>query len=595
MSLSTVRQIDEFSCMTISKWLGAGVLAMAGFTLAGFANSPQKEARAASTKGQLPWFTNIARRSNFSYITNNGFTGRKYFPQPMCGGIAAIDFDNDGLMDLFFTNGSKLPELKKTDASYYNCLLKNRGDGTFEDVTAKAGLSGETLGYSFGVAAGDYDNDGNEDLFICSAGINTLYHNNGDGTFSNVTAGSGLDQKPENLLSVGAAWFDYDNDGLLDLVVSNYTIWSPATDKRCRAGTDQDTYCSPTIYTSVPTRLYHNLGGGHFKDVTESAGLGGALGKGMGISIADYNGDGLMDIFVANDTERNHLFINQGNGTFKEQGVLFGVAYNELGAIVSGMGSDAKDYDNDGWVDIAYNDLMTQTFGIFRNEGGASFEYASHDTHIENLSRSFSGWSMGFVDFDNDGWKDFYSANGDVDSIHENAKQHDTMFKNVNGKTFMDVSEQMGPDFLPPGYHRGSAFVDLNNDGSMDLVVTALGEKPRILINNALSQNHWLLVQLRGHASNRDGIGARIKVTTESGRCLYNHVTTSVGFMSSSDRRAHFGLGKETVIAKMEIFWPSGIVQQLEHVKADQILKVEEPEKSAARTISNLQSLGHQR
>jgi hypothetical protein len=202
---------------------------------------------------------------------------------------------------------------------------------------------------------------------------------------------------------------------------------------------------------------------------------------------------------------------------------------------------------------------------------------------------------MGFVDFDNDGWKDFYSANGDVDSIHENAKQHDTMFKNVNGKTFMDVSEQMGPDFLPLGYHRGSAFVDLNNDGSMDLVVTALGEKPRILINNALSQNHWLLVQLRGHASNRDGIGARIKVTTESGRCLYNHVTTSVGFMSSSDRRAHFGLGKETVIAKMEIFWPSGIVQQLEHVKADQILKVEEPEKSAARTISNLQSLGHQR
>jgi hypothetical protein len=571
--------------MNFSKCLWAAVLAMAGFTLAAFANSSQKEAHPAGVNEQLPWFTDIARNSNFRYVTNNGLNGRKYFPQPMCGGIAAIDFDNDGLMDLFFTNGAKLPELKKTDASYYNCLLRNRGDGTFEDVTEKAGLAGETLGYSFGVAAGDYDNDGNEDLFICSAGRNTLYHNNGDGTFSDVTAGSGLDHKPENLLSVAAAWVDYDNDGLLDLVVSNYTIWSPATDKRCSVDNDKESYCSPTIYTSVPTRLYHNLGGGHFKDVTESSGLGSALGKGMGISIADYNGDGLMDIFVANDTERNHLFINQGNGTFKEEGLLYGVAYNDIGAVVSGMGSDAKDYDNDGWVDIAFNDLMAQTFGIFRNEGGTSFEYASHQTHIENLSRSFSGWSMGFIDFDNDGWKDFYSANGDVDNIRENAKQHDIMLKNVGGKTFVDVSEQMGTDFMTLGYHRGSAFVDLNNDGYMDLVVTALGEKPRILKNNALSQNHWLLVQLRGHASNRDGIGARIKVTTDSGRSLYNHVTTSVGFMSSSDRRAHFGLAKETNIAKVEIFWPSGIVQRLEHVKADQLLKVEEPEKSTAGAL----------
>ena len=580
--------------MKPSTWLRSGILVTAGFALAGAVNFPRKEVHASSTEEQQPWFTDIGRNSNFPYVTNNGFTGRKYFPQPMCGGVAAIDFDNDGFMDLFFTNGAKLPELKKTDAKYHNCLLKNRGDGTFEDVTARSGLAGETLGYSFGVAAGDYDNDGNEDLFICNAGKNTLYHNNGDGTFADVTEGSGLDQKPENLLSVAAAWLDYDNDGLLDLVVSNYTVWTPAADKRCMLSNQQDSYCSPTVYASVATRLYHNLGGGHFKDVTESSGLGSVLGKGMGISIADYNGDGLMDIFVANDTERNHLFINQGNGTFKEQGVLFGVAYNDTGAIVSGMGSDAKDYDNDGWVDIAYNDLMTQTFGILRNEGGSSFEYASQRTHIDHLSRSFSGWSMGFTDFDNDGWKDFYSANGDVDNIRENSRQHDTMFKNVDGKTFADVSERMGRDFLPLGYHRGSAFVDLNNDGFMDLVVTALGEKPRILKNNGLSKNHWLLVDLRGHASNRDGIGGRIKVTTGAGRTLFNHVTTSVGFMSSSDRRAHFGLGKETEIASLEIHWPSGIVQRLDHVKADQILKVEEPNKPTASTISESHTHGKQ-
>ena len=526
---------------------------------------------------EAPWFTNIASRSDFSYRTNNDLSRRKYFPQPMCGGVAAFDYDNDGKVDLFFTNGAKLPELKKTDSSFYNCLLRNKGDGTFEDVTAKAGLAGADLGYSFGVAAGDYDNDGNEDLFICNAGRNTLYHNNGDGIFTDVTGESGLESKPENTLSVGAAWFDYDNDGLLDLIVTNYTVWTPATDRRCMMSASVDLYCNPTVYASVPSRLYHNLGHGRFEDVTDRSGIGGALGKGMGISIADFNGDGWTDVFISNDTERNFLFLNQKNGTFKEEAVLYGVAYNDRGATVSGMGSDAKDFNNDGWVDVIYNDLESQVFGLFRNAEGRSFDDVTQQTNISNLTRQYSGWSLGFVDYNNDGWKDLYSANGDVDNVRPDAMQHDTMFENIEGKRFVDASERMGRDFLVKGYQRGSAFVDLNNDGFMDLVVTSLGQKPRILMNRG-NGNHWMMLDLRGHQSNRDAIGAVAKVTTKSGRKLYNHVTTSVGFMSSSDRRLHFGLGKEQDIEAIEIRWPSGTMQRIEHPTADRILKLDEPD-----------------
>jgi len=525
-----------------------------------------------------PHFTDVAARSTFSYVTHNGFTGgRKYFPQPLCGGVAVLDFDNDGLMDLYFTNGAQFPELKKTGPEFHNALLRNKGGGVFEDVTGRAGLAGQSLGYSLGAAAADFDNDGWTDLFVANAGTNTLYRNRGNGTFQDATATSGLGVKPAGTLSVQGAWLDYDHDGHLDLVLSNYTLWTAATDQRCVRDDGVDYYCHPKVYPTVPNRLYRNKGDGRFEDVTDAAGFGDVRGKGMGIGIADVNGDSWEDIFIANDTERNFLYINQKNGSFLERGLLLGVAYNDDAATVSAMGADIRDYDNDGWPDIFFNDLTGQVWGLFRNLRGQSFRYVSGATGLVPLSTPFSGWSAGFIDYNNDGWKDLYSANGDVDSLRANAEQHDTLFENADGKRFVDVSAQMGEHFQRKGYQRGSAFADLNNDGFMDLIVTSLDRRPAILLNGASGGEHWLTLRVGGRQSNRDSIGARIIVTTSSGRTLYDWVSPSVGFLSSSDPRVHFGLGKETRAASVDVRWPGGGTITLKDVTADQFLTIREP------------------
>jgi hypothetical protein len=488
--------------------------------------------------------------------------------------VAILDFDNDGWMDIYLTNGAKLPDLVKADASFHNRLLRNNGDGTFADVTEKAGLSAAGGSFHFGAAAGDYDNDGFSDLFVGSAGPDVLYRNNGNGTFTDVTAASGL-AKPAAVLTLGGAWFDYDRDGLADLVTASYTEWTPATDIRCRVG-EQDVFCDPRRYRSVANRLYRNRGGGRFEDATGSSGFVRSRGKGMGISIADFDQDGHQDVFIANDTEPNFLYMNRGNGTFEEQGLTRGVAYGDTGLVVSSMGSDAKDFNDDGWVDIFYNDLRNEAWALFRNSHG-TFDYVSPVSRIARLSTPYSGWGAGFIDYDNDGRKDIYSANGDVEHLPPlSASQHDTMFRNADGRTFADVSQEMGPDFLHVGLHRGASIGDLNNDGWPDLVVTALNAPARILLNSG-GDGHWLWLTLVGRHSARDAVGTSVTLTTESGRVLHNQVAVSVGFMSSSDRRVHFGLGSETRVASLEIQWPRGARQTITGVRADQFLTIEEP------------------
>jgi len=527
---------------------------------------------------QSPRFTDVVERSTFRYVTNYGFSGgRKYFPQPLCGGVAVLDFDNDGRMDLYFTNGARFPELKKTGPEFHNALLRNKGAGVFEDVTERSGLAGESLGYSLGAAAADYDNDRFTDLFVANAGRNTLYRNQGDGTFRDVSAASGLGVKPEGTLSVQGAWFDFDHDGHLDLVLSNYTLWSPSTDRRCVRADGVDYYCHPKTYPSVPHRLYRNRGDGTFQDVTEAAGFAGSRGKGMGIGVVDVNDDGWADVFIANDTEPNFLYINQKNGTFREQGLALGVAYNDDAATVSAMGADVRDFDNDGWPDVFYNNLTEQVWGLFRNLRGKSFRYVSAATGLVPLSLPYSGWSAGFIDYNNDGWRDLYSANGDVDSLRANAEQQDTIFENVDGKRFVDVSAQMGAHFQRKGYQRGAAFADLNNDGFLDVIVTSLGRKPAILLNSAEGGGHWLTIRVEGRKANRDSIGARITAVTPGGRMLRDWVSPSVGFLSSSDPRVHFGLGGEAKLESLEIRWPGGGALTMKDVAVDRILTVREP------------------
>jgi enediyne biosynthesis protein E4 len=509
-------------------------------------------------------------------------TSKKYLLETMGSGVALFDYDNDGRLDIFFANGARIDDPtpkgtipKKDGPKYWNRLYHQKPDGTFEDVTEKAGLAG--TGYSTGVAVGDYDNDGYDDLFVAGYGQSHLYHNNGDGTFTDVTASTGV---AGSGWATSAAWVDYDNDGKLDLVVARYLVWD-FNDIYCgEREPGYRSYCHPDLFPPISILLYHNEGNGKFKDVTHQAHVDKPI-KGLGIAIADYDHDGWPDILVANDSVPESLFHNKGDGTFEEVGLASGVALDGSGGSFAGMGVDFADYDNDGWPDVIITDLANQRYALYQNARDGTFNYSTNSSGLGFISLLHSGWGVRFVDYDNDGWKDLFIVQSHVmDTIqlnepHLRYREPPLLLHNEMGKKFVDVSAQSGEIFHERWASRGMADGDINNDGKVDFVVTSNNGPAWVVENQTPTQNHWLLLKLVGVESNRDAIGARVEIDTDAGP-QYATVTTSSSYESSSDSRLHFGLGKADSVNSIRIYWPSRIVQTLKNVKADQILRITE-------------------
>jgi hypothetical protein len=511
---------------------------------------------------------------------------KHYLIETMGAGVALFDYDNDGRLDIFLVNGAPLSDPmpkgaipQKSGPPYWNRLYHQKKDGTFEDVTEKAGLEG--AGYGMGVAVGDYDNDGFEDLYVTAYGGNKLYHNNGDGTFTDVTEKAGVGG---NGWSTSAAWVDLDNDGLLDLVVLRYLQWD-FDDIWCGEHRDgYRSYCHPDVFQPIAPLVYHNDGNGHFTEVSKKVGIS-KPGKGLGIALADYDRDGRVDIVVANDSMLEFLYRNKGDGTFEEVGLLSQVAVDGNGRTFAGMGVDFADYDNDGLPDLVITDLSNQMYALYKNSGDGSFSYDSFTSGLGQITLLHSGWGVRFFDYDNDGWKDILVAQGhDLDTVelnYPNLHYRETMLLARNtGKGFVDVSAESGEVFHQAFVGRGLAIGDLDNDGKLDAVVTSNDGPIHILHNETPTQNHWLSLKLVGHKSNRDAIGAEVKLVTSRG-AQYATVSTAGSYLSASDKRVHFGLGSEEMAQRIEIRWPSGIFQKLDAVRADQILQVDEPPPSA--------------
>jgi hypothetical protein len=531
-------------------------------------------------------FSDVTQTVKIQFQQENSATSNKYLVETMGGGVALVDYDNDGRLDIFFTNGAKIddpmPDGKlpdKSDPKFSNRLYHQSSNGTFTDVTEKAGLTGIPQNhYDMGVAVGDYDNDGFEDMYVTGFGGNTLYHNNGDGTFTDVTKKAGVAASGWN---TSAGFLDYDNDGKLDLFVTRYVDWTFKTNRYC--GEEKPgyrAYCHPDNYEGVTSILYHNDGNGTFTDVSEKAGIAKSIGKGLGVSFADYDGDGFTDIFVANDSVQCFLFHNNGNGTFSEVGLFKGVGYNEDGKTFAGMGTDFSDYDNDGLPDVIVTDLSNERYMLFRNNGDGSFRDVTNQSGVGGATLAFAGWSTRFFDYDNDGWKDLFVAQSHVmDTIEKTAPnlrymQPPLLLRNQAGH-FNRVSP--GEAFRKEWAGRGAAFGDLDNDGDVDVVVSNAGQYAYVLRNDGGNRNQWLGIATIGTKSNRDGIGARVKVVSASGLTQYFTVNTAVGYLSASDKRLVVGLGSDVTAKLVEIRWPSGTIQRLENVKAGQFLRVTEP------------------
>jgi hypothetical protein len=528
-------------------------------------------------------FANLIKASGIVFTLNTSIDAHRYSIETMGGGVAAFDYDNDGLLDLFFTNGAEIPSLEKTKSAYSNRLFHNNGDGTFTDVTAKAGLAG--IGYSMGVAAGDYDNDGFVDLYVTGVNRNQLFHNNGDGTFTDVTGKANVPGTVPGVgkaWSVTAGWLDYNNDGRLDLFVVNYLNYDLKTATLCSVKKIA-TFCSPDDFQGLPNILYRNNGDGTFTDVSMPSKIAQYVNKGMGVAFADYDGDGFTDIFISNDTFPNLLLHNNGDGTFTDQATTAGVAYNAVGKTVAGMGADFRDLNNDGKPEIFHTAMYGDTFPLYKNLGDDQFEDVTSAAGIGSSTGRLTAWGTGAYDFDNDGWKDLFTANSAILDNAMEVEHHpfalpNSLYRNLGGLKFEDVSATAGKDFTVPAPHRGSAFGDFLNNGRIDIAVTVLNGLPELLMNTTANGNHWILLKLVGVKDNRDGLGTKVKITTKNG-VQYNVANTAVGYNSSSDKRVHFGLGDTTMIDKIELSWPTGVKQVLTNVKADRVLVVKEAEK----------------
>jgi hypothetical protein len=523
-------------------------------------------------------YTDVRGSARITFQQDSTQTEEKYYLETMGTGVAWIDYDQDGLMDLYFVQ-SAATDLYTPPHPLRSALYHNNGDGTFTDVTEKAGVGGEGH-YGQGVAVGDFDNDGYPDLYVTGYGRAILYHNNGNGTFADITAKAGV--ADEGGWSTSAGWFDYDKDGWLDLVVTNYIEWSPKNNFWCgerRPG--YRSYCHPGNYKGQHIKLYHNNHDGTFTDVSEVSGVGKPEAKGMGVVLADFDNDGWPDIAVANDSWPNFLFINKHNGTFEDVSLVSGLAASEDGRYEAGMGIDAADVDGDGWMDVYITHLDFELNRLYRNGQDGTFTDETYRSRIGNKAVLLSGVAAKFLDYDNDGWNDILQLNGamldNVSLYHGEVSYREPMlmYRNRGKAEFEKVSDMLGPDFVRPIVGRGLATADYDNDGDIDIVTNNRGDFPSLLRNDGGNANNWLTVQLVGTKSNRDGIGASLKLTSEG----FVHVEQAKGgmsYMSASDPRIHFGLGKRTKIDSLEITWPSGQVDRLTNVPTNQIITLRE-------------------
>ena len=529
-------------------------------------------------------FRDIASETGLNFHHFNGATGQYYMPEIMGAGVALFDYDNDGDLDVYLVQGTKLdnrgkllfpppPGWKPGNRLFRNELTET-GKLRFTDVTEQAGVG--HVGYGMGVAVGDYDNDGFPDLYVTNFGHNVLYHNNGDGTFTDVTLQAGVD---DVRWSTCAAWLDYDGDGLLDLFVGNYVDFTVQGNKRCYSPTGEVDYCTPKMYQAVPSRLFRNLGNGKFLDVTEASGIGSSYGPALGVVCADFNGDGRTDIYVANDTAANRLWLNQDNGTFREIALEAGVACSADGLPKAGMGVTAEDIENDGGEDILVTNLTGEGATLFHNNGKGEFDEVTAQYGLSQPTFGFTGFGTKWFDYDNDGWLDLFIANGAVTRVEaERGKlfpfaQKNQLFHNEGeAKRFRETSGIAGPAFQLPGVGRGAAFGDIDNDGAIDIVVSNNNGPVCVLHNEVGARQHWLQVRLEGGKTNRDGIAAHVTILRRAQRPLRRRVHTDASYLSASDVRVHFGLGQTAELQGVLVEWPDGLREHWDRIEADKIM-----------------------